>query len=286
MDIKFCIRNKILYAIPTEHKRNIAYMNAVLSTLIFSVNIGVAIVIRITKQLSIQSIHLTYIVCISDALFALLGLIPLTLLTLFGKDLHCTVTIICNFLVDFFIVVIASLTLLMMIDRYIHIKYLAEYAKIFTAKLYKTSLLFVAGSSTVSACASVTLCIKFSVNRGKIFIALLNGLLVVITCTVYLVSYILLKMLQRRGINLRRHTRDITEVARLYLVLTLIVRILPVVSVFIVESLDLHIPLVLGIYISRFGNTYFIFNAGIFMCINRRARAWLSKRRRKRVAPR
>lgn len=216
---------------------------------------------------------LTYMICITDVGYSVVGFHVYTAFAWFAKELNCSIIFLMRFLLEFFVIVPTVITLLVIIDRFLHIKYLSRYSSVFTTKRYRISL-------GVSIITSVFLSV-LSVLVGATFTRFVHNmvrlgyamLLLLISCTIYLVSYFRLKKLQKERRYLSENTKDITRIASLYLLLTILTKVLPVtiglvqmigrIQVSVLFMTYLHVPVAT------------IFNAIIFLCVNRPAKRYI-----------
>lgn len=124
----------------SDQRASFLIINSVLSVIIIVVNSMLIIAIKSTRQLSVQSIHLTYVMSVVDILHAVFGLTASSIRTYFQESLSCPVMLTLNFIASFFTVAPSTIIVLVTLDRYFHIRYLIDYSTVFTARRYNFSL--------------------------------------------------------------------------------------------------------------------------------------------------
>lgn len=267
----------------SEHQMTVfACISSILSILTCLVNTVAVVVIKKTGQLSNQSVHLTYVICIMDIFHGILGLTSITLMISFFTDFSCTVMLILDTVANFFIAAPSTIVVLVTLDRYLHIKYLLDYSLTFTPRRYRISLALVFVAILLQAGLTTVITTEFGdIKKGKVVMKSIGVILLTISCVLYLISYFRLRKLQKQGTTLSNSTKNITRIASLYLMLAIVVKVFPLITAVLVgvvtEYTNTEENVLVYVYINLFINSYTIFNACIFMFVNRLAKRYFIK---------
>lgn len=264
----------------SEYQRIVfVYISSILSLLIFLVNALVAFVIKRTGQLSTQSTHLSFVICIIDIFHAIFGLTSTSLITFFVSYASCRVMLVLELVQDFFLAAPSTIIVLVTLDRYLHIRYLSNYSSTFTTNRYRISLALVFVVILLQAGAGNVTIIHSSIVKGKLVVINTSLVLLLISCVLYLVSHFHLRKLQKRGTMLSDHNKNITRIASLHLIIIVIFKVLPLLSMVLVKILEKHtevqeLNFLVCAYINLFLSSYTILIASTFMYVNRPARRY------------
>lgn len=277
----------IYKAFAMHQKIVIVGLNTVLSILMLTVNSLLVIALKKTKQLSVQSIHLTYIMCVTDILFGVVGLPSKSIMVLLGKDLNCTVTTFMNFSLEVFLVKEVSLIVLIIIDRYLHIKYLSEYGRVFSSRRYKICVAAMLSFSVLLAGLSTVLSVTLSVNKGKMVLTSVGCLFLIIGGIIYHVSYKLLQKHREQGATLSANASQITKIAKLYLILLIIMKVIPFALTLVIQNIKRIEAALLIQYLYNVMNGYAVVNALVFVRVNRKVKLFFNRKAREifRMSP-
>lgn len=269
-----------MFEISQSEKYIIITLNSSMSIVILLVNAVVAFVIKTTKQLSNQSIVLTFVMCMIDIFHAMFGTTSLSLLVWFTNDIPHIQHIILDFMINLTIAAPATITLLVTVDRFIRIKYLNDYTSVFTAKRFRMSLIFMFVAIIMQACLGslVTYRSDGDVNKGKGVVTAAGFCPILISCLIYYLSSMNLRKLQRERTNLSAETKNITKIASLYLILTVVFKAVPLLASAVLTPLRGDRSLLfIHLCSHNIASMYAIFNAVIFMSVNRQAKSYFQK---------
>lgn len=197
----------------------------------------------------------------------------------FGRALGCPVNILLDFLINLFVAAPTTNIVLVIVDRYLHIKHLFDYAVVFTPKRYQRSLVLVFVVTVLKGCSGTVASIHSKGNgtKGKVLIVAVGFVFIFISCVVYLVSYFHLRKLERRGASLSSSTKKITKIAKLYLILKTVFKALvtSLAAEFVNKNttMEIHMGLV-NLSCNLVLSMYTVLNAVIFVYVNRAARTY------------
>lgn len=271
---KYCIRYKSFERIPYSEKVILLICTTLISLIILLVDACVMIAIKKTRQLSNQSIHLNYTICILDIMYALLGNSSISLVVWAAADFGCIAMIVINFILDLFNISSPLITLFVVIDRFLHIKYRADYSTVFTWWRYKISLLLWVILSITLACSTTIITILFRASKGKLIVTSINMTFALTSCGVYCASYVILHRFQRQNGHLSTSRKQITDIARLYFTFYLITHVLPMAAIAVIQSLYGRLNPVTSLYVNFLPESYTIINTTIFVYVNKPTRRY------------
>lgn len=287
----FCIDSNDIHDILPYQKIFFVVVNSVTSVFAVVVNLLAILVIIKTKQLSTQSTHLTYVLFMTDIFSSIFSMTSISLVMWFGSTLGCLLNLMLDFLINLFFAAPTLITVLVSIDRYLHIKYLLDYPLVFTPKRYK--MLLGVGFALITFQAVLgTIASIFSNGdgtKGKTVIVGIDFLLILISCVLYGVSYMVLSKKRRNGVSLGSSPKSITRIAGLYLISLVISKGFPLVISLICDTLNtltsihLHMGFV-NLILNLVLNSYTFLNSFIFLYVNTKARKYIMMQIRVRLA--
>lgn len=279
----FCIRYEKIEMLPKQDRIIIISLNIMISALILILDTTVAIAIKNTRQLSTQSYHLSFVLLILDILYPAFGLMLASLITWFGF-FGCVVMLLANFVLEFFVIAPNLMILLVIVDRYLHIRYLGEYSTVYTAKRYKLSLLVWTLVSLFIAFLSTTVSVTYGSIKARFMMKGINITVVLISCGIYVSSFVVLRGL-RQNEHLTNRTKQITRIAKLYLLITVTTNVFPNIAIAFTYFLHGIISPNLTLYLHLLKSGYAIFNSIMFIYVNKLTRRYLFRctRRRSRI---
>lgn len=205
----------------------------------------------------------------------MIGITTWSLVIWFAKESSCIHMMIINFIIDIFEILPTEIMFLVVVDRFLHIKYLSDYRNVYTSKRYKASLVFIMINSTTIASGSTAVAIFINARTSKVVLNILNLFFLFMACVIYGVSYRRLKEFQKQGGNLSNSSKEITQIAKLYLFLTIVVKVMPSIAQAVIQSLYGTLSPTLNVYITQIRSSYQIINAVIFMRVNTPARKYI-----------
>lgn len=254
--------------------------NVLLSVVVTLVNCGTIYIMKKTRILAIQSNQLTLLMYVMDIGDAVVGCAAGLVALWLDKKLGCIPKIMLNFLLDFFLNSSTYCIMLVSIDRYIHIKYPNHYSSIFTRRRFKMGVALVLFFTILQTAGASAVTLKFSVQSGKIMMKVCSFIVLCINCLIYIYSRAILKAFEKGGSKLSTDAQSITRIATLYLALTVVFKLIPllipIMNVFALNGIISRETMVsVNMYIATILTSYGMLNTFIFLFVNRTAKRYL-----------
>lgn len=258
-------------------------INVLVSIVVILINCGTIYIMKKTKLLASQSIQLTLLLYIMDIGDATIGTLAGLLSLWLNRHLTCVLKFSLNFFLDFFINSTTYCITLISIDRYIHIKYSTEYSSIFTRKRFKMGIALGMLFTFLQTVGAGVMSYMFSMQTGKLLMKACGFVLMFANCLIYVRSRAILNAFERRGERLSANAKTITRIATIYLLLTIIFKLIP----FLIPIMNLlalrgvvtrKSAVSANMHISGACNLYGIINSCIFLYVNRTAKKYLLER--------
>ena len=190
------------------------------------------------KQYRIQSIKMSLYLSISDLLTALITQPIFNYQMRIGKNHNCVRMVLFQLFEWLFPQFSFNILTLIILDRFMHIKYLTRYADVMTPRKVNGFICIVFGI-TVLECMFVTIgsVYKLATVAKRIAVSVIHVLMLLSDFTLYFASlYILRRYKKDSGKALRDHVQKITKMAFYYLLAVVIIYV-PFFTVMVVNRI-------------------------------------------------
>lgn len=281
-NLKICIHPIDLINISQHQKSVFIVLNSLVSLFIVIANTTAIFVVIKTRQVSNQSVFLTFILCIADNLFGLIEMTSVSVVIWYGERLDCMGNFVLDFLINMFLAAPTTIIVLVTFDRYLHVRYISDYVSVFTITRYRICLVLVAIVIMLQAILGSYMSLLYDGDgtKGKILLGAVGSFFMFFSCAVYTKSYWLLRTMHHEGRRLEVNAKSITQMATIYLALTVIFKGVPLTFSLAAGLLNNAITVfnmgVVNLLYNLVFSAYALLNPVIFLKINRPARRYVT----------
>lgn len=232
-------------------------------------NATVVISLIKTGQNQVQSLKLLLYMSASAFIAAFVDT-PAIVVFVNLRNRYCSFKVNLVFIISLFYNLDFGLYNLVILDRYLHIKYLSTYTTNFTRKKFNYSL---ACCIVVSVMLTATYVISPNhYNKVQIMVGII---LLIISTTTFLISIKKLQVHQEQNRQLSNQGNDITRYAKIYFILYTVIHIPAFVLIGILTAIDSNEYLLLKQLIRIYLKSFSYINAGTFIYSNNRCKQFI-----------